>query len=538
MKTIQRSMFVCLTILITFIVATAANASWPAGGRLVNSLPQTGQINTASDGTGGIFMSWPGASSTTLQRVSAVGDLLLGPNGVTISPITSPTPCFSDNAGGVYVAGYSGSYVRLLRIGAAGNVGWTRDIAQTPGAKSGLHASPDGAGGALVAWSEVRNLPAPQDAASPYCQRVDANGNAMYAANGVRITYNSWIPPHGSSSVGLAVNVVGLCASGDGGAFVVSTYEDYFAGTDPTSVHFLPSTGTNPTDVTGTYNELRVVSDGAGGVYVALSTSSELRLKRYTPGVGFLWDIVLASFVSPSAITHAPAIALTSGGVLIAWGRDYDVYAQKVSSGGSAQWTAGGIPVCPVIGNQDGIVIGPDFHGGAHVFWSDARYGQRDLYHQHIDSNGVTLLGLDYGEPFTSNDDDDINAALYMDPAGYGIVAWTRAASNYALRFGSMATAVGPRALVTSLEQNIPNPFNPRTTIGFTLEKAGRASINVYAVNGTLVRTLLDERRDAGPNRVSWDGTDQSGKPVASGVYMYRLSSSGQTATRKMLLLK
>ena len=89
------------------------------------------------------------------------------------------------------------------------------------------------------------------------------------------------------------------------------------------------------------------------------------------------------------------------------------------------------------------------------------------------------------------------------------------------------------------LEQNIPNPFNPRTSILYRVRDDGGATLRIYAMNGSLVRTLADGGQRAGVfNRVEWDGTDDSGQRVASGVYFYRLESAGEVLTRKMVLLK
>jgi len=88
------------------------------------------------------------------------------------------------------------------------------------------------------------------------------------------------------------------------------------------------------------------------------------------------------------------------------------------------------------------------------------------------------------------------------------------------------------------LAQNHPNPFNPQTKVSFTLERAGLASLQVFDTRGRLVRTLVHEGLAAGQHEVDWRGDDQLGRPVASGVYFYRLESGDQRASRRMLLVK
>jgi hypothetical protein len=90
-----------------------------------------------------------------------------------------------------------------------------------------------------------------------------------------------------------------------------------------------------------------------------------------------------------------------------------------------------------------------------------------------------------------------------------------------------------------ALGQNSPNPFNPVTKVAFTVpEGAGRVTLTVHNLNGQVVRTLVDEELPAGPAFAVWDGTDSSGKNLASGIYFARLATDEENAFRKMTLLK
>ncbi len=102
---------------------------------------------------------------------------------------------------------------------------------------------------------------------------------------------------------------------------------------------------------------------------------------------------------------------------------------------------------------------------------------------------------------------------------------------------GTDATASRlPRAF--SLLQNIPNPFNPTTEIGYSIPKTTQVRIEVLNVLGQSVRTLVDEYKAAGDYSVLWDGRDNSQQSVASGIYLYRISAGEFTETRKMVLMK
>lgn len=91
---------------------------------------------------------------------------------------------------------------------------------------------------------------------------------------------------------------------------------------------------------------------------------------------------------------------------------------------------------------------------------------------------------------------------------------------------------------VLALDQNQPNPFNPSTTIKFDLPQRGRVDLKIYALDGSLVRTLVSEVLDPGRHDVAWQGRDDSGRAVASGTYFYRMVADGETLVRKMTLMK
>ncbi|MBI2501696.1 MAG: T9SS type A sorting domain-containing protein [Candidatus Latescibacteria bacterium] len=89
-----------------------------------------------------------------------------------------------------------------------------------------------------------------------------------------------------------------------------------------------------------------------------------------------------------------------------------------------------------------------------------------------------------------------------------------------------------------SLAQNFPNPFNSSTVIRFELPQSGEVELAVYNLAGQKVATLLEGRREAGAYTLRWDGKDDSGKELASGVYLYRLRAGEQVETRKLALLR
>jgi len=91
-----------------------------------------------------------------------------------------------------------------------------------------------------------------------------------------------------------------------------------------------------------------------------------------------------------------------------------------------------------------------------------------------------------------------------------------------------------------SLAQNKPNPFNPATTIGFTVPGSAPSpvTLRVYTVDGRLVRTLVSRNLDPGYHEVRWDGKSDAGTSLGTGVYFYRATIGAKSFARKMAILR
>jgi hypothetical protein len=110
-------------------------------------------------------------------------------------------------------------------------------------------------------------------------------------------------------------------------------------------------------------------------------------------------------------------------------------------------------------------------------------------------------------------------------------------------RLGAGVTAVEADASAGTpdsyaLSEAYPNPFNPETTIDFSVPTDGHVSINVFNTAGQLIATLVDNELTAGAYKSTWDAQDQAGQPVSSGVYFYRMQAGDFSATHSMTLLK
>ena len=88
------------------------------------------------------------------------------------------------------------------------------------------------------------------------------------------------------------------------------------------------------------------------------------------------------------------------------------------------------------------------------------------------------------------------------------------------------------------LASNYPNPFNPVTVIEYSIAGESHVNLSIYNVAGQLVRTLVDEKQKANEYRIKWDGRDNEGRRVSSGVYFYRIKTKNFSKTKKLVILR
>ncbi|NUQ40797.1 MAG: T9SS type A sorting domain-containing protein, partial [Calditrichaceae bacterium] len=137
-------------------------------------------------------------------------------------------------------------------------------------------------------------------------------------------------------------------------------------------------------------------------------------------------------------------------------------------------------------------------------------------------SGGGSPLRLDASDLFGATANDQ----MYFDD--YGI-------EEYIVGIGDDQPQIPAEF---SLQQNYPNPFNPSTVIKYALKENANVTLTIYNMLGQEVKTLVSAHQAAGIKEAAWDGTNNSGAQVASGIYIYRLEANDFVASRKMLLMK
>jgi len=209
------------------------------------------------------------------------------------------------------------------------------------------------------------------------------------------------------------------------------------------------------------------------------------------------------------------------------------------------------------------------------VTWEDYRGGESDIYAQHVTGplNAVAIVSFDASEAdgvvtLRSAFRSDLGVEVVNVYRGVGtddpLAIIDRAddvrgdrfeyvdrnvapGESYRYQIGivdadgeffSPVVTVSVGTIAAELSQNQPNPFNPTTTIRYVLPVREQVTLAIYDANGRLVRTLVNEVEGYGAHEVAWDGRDDGGVAMGSGVYFYRLRAGKRTESKKMVLLK
>jgi hypothetical protein len=168
------------------------------------------------------------------------------------------------------------------------------------------------------------------------------------------------------------------------------------------------------------------------------------------------------------------------------------------------------------------------------VYNSTNRYAA--IASEQMNPAGYAVRTMWFGFSMQYVRDDVIAAPIDRFEIAKNVFAWMQFPTNICCGQPPYTDAEIPSAY--RLAQNFPNPFNPVTTIRFDMKEKGLVTVKIYDVAGRLVRTLVDDMRDAASYSVDWDGRNNIGSDVASGVYFYKMETRGFGETKKMVLLR
>jgi len=376
-----------------------------------------------------------------------------------------------------------------------------------------------------------------------------------YYPNGDTVWVRRYNGPGNVNDYGSAISLDGLS-----NVYVTGKSYDTTGQDDYVTIKYAPNGDTlwlrrykGPGDSWDT--ALAMAVDSIGNAYVTgrsigSGTSTDYATIRYYPNGDTAW---VRRYNGPAnGSDYADAIALDDFSFVYVTGysdstETYQDYATiKYDSSGNQVWVrrydygVSGTDQAhdmAIDGSSSVYVTGVSGSGGA----AGLDYATIKYY-----SNGDTAWvmryngpgnGSDYAQAVAVDDSGNVYVTGYSTGSGTGddfcTIKYIQGASGVKDETGGRE-----RPSEFDLSQNYPNPFNPTTKIEFTLAKSGFVTLQIYDMLGRKVRTLVSEELSSGYKSVIWDGRNDDGKDVASGVYFYQLKVGDFSEPKKMLLLK
>lgn len=448
MKTALRKIFQAIPVYTTLGFFTIANfqhlaiAAWSSNSRentpVCTASGQQGSLQIISDGAGGAIITWEDARESHFdiysQRIDVHGNILWTKDGVPIcvAPENQNRPkVISDGAGGAIITWQdmrsgNGNYdIYAQRIDANGNPQWTTNgmpVCTEINAQNSPCIATDGAGGAIIIWQDFRT-----NYADLYAQRINKNGDLLWAKNGVLVCGTS-----GAQSAPIAVD------DGTGGAIVAwqdfrRSYADIFAQRIDGGGNVLwEKSGVAVCTAPGHESFQVIVGNGAEGIIVAwvdTRNGNNDVFAQQVDGNGVVqWSDNSIPVCTASGNQNYPTITSDgAGGVILAWwdmrSGEFNIYAQRIDLAGNVLWGKDGLGVCVESGIQNYVCITGDGTGGAIMVWDDNRSATFDVYAQRVDPKGLAKWNSN-GIAVSTASDTQCFPVLVGDGAGGAIIAW------------------------------------------------------------------------------------------------------------------
>ena len=524
------------------LVVGVATAQWLPGGNAVCDTSINGVIDPlpkiASDEEGGAYICWRdvrdslGGYGIYAQHVDSTGKMLWRVNGIPIVQANNNqefqriTP---DGKGGAYIAWedsrIQNTFVYVQRVDKQGNCLWQANgikAAETPGLFISIASSIQY--GIVLGWSTVSDA---------YVQRLNNMGNRMWGDSGVQLTNR----PENVSS-----NDVEIISGGVGGGIVawMEGGKAYAQRVDSSGRVCWIQNGILLSDPALSGGGIALCSDAKGGAIVNWNYSNSTGAAQRVNGDGrIIWQtggVQLDSSGTGGAKRNSPD---GKGGAFV--GKGLNIH--HIDSLGNKLWGSG-VPYFDTLGTTNSSQV-YDGIGGVYNFTQAFKNGEGFFIRaQWIDSTGKIQFGTK-GIKVTPN--LTIGSQMWpsatTDKKGRAIVCWEDYRSGYAAVYAGIIDTSERITLVRNetqllpqspfLEQNYPNPFNPTTRIGFIVHVAGFTSLKVYDILGRQVETLVNDIRQPGKYSMTFDSSK-----ISSGVYFYRFISNGFVETKKMIVQK
>lgn len=303
----------------------------------------------------------------------------------------------------------------------------------TSKAQDNIHAIPDTKAGMLLAWDDNRNNTT--NSTDIYAQRLRKNGFVKWATGGVVICGNTFTQK--SSAI----------TDSDNGSAIITwednrngDYDIYAQKIDSSGNVLWTTDGVAVCSKTKHQKNPKIVSDNAGGAIIVWEDSASFYFDVYAQKINNMgvtqWTSGgVAICTAPNAQANPKIDTDGAGGAIITWqdkrnNSDYDVYAQRINTSGSVQWTTNGIVVCNAVNVQNNPRIEPDGSGGAYISWVDKRSSTSfDIYAQRVNSAGTAMWASNGIVVCNASNNQSAHDMKYIGAGGLAIT-WKDLRSN------------------------------------------------------------------------------------------------------------
>lgn len=275
-------------------------------------------------------------------------------------------------------------------------------------------------------------------------------------------------------------------------------------------------------------------------------------LQVYVNGVTnsneLFWDYPIV--VSYHAEFHDPVLASCSNieitdGINIAWHQGDEVRMQKISYEGNRMWDQEGIVITNQNPNRSDMELAKLSDDKLMLLWTSNDNYTKTINLNLIDSDGSLLLGEDALTLASYNGYEQATVTSMLNN-NRAMVYWSQSLEGYSnllsaqlIDFSSVENEPNNTIpLAFNLEQNYPNPFNPQTNISFQVNHPSKVKIDIYNIKGQKVKSLINDNLQAGKHSLVWNGKDERGSEVASGIYFTKIKTAYGNKTIKMVLMK
>lgn len=537
-------------VLLALLAAWPASAQWP--GTPATNLPVCTAPgaqyfrNAVSDGAGGLIVAWSDERADTsdvyVQRVSAAGVPLWTAQGVRICGAyweQDEVTLVEDGRGGAYVAwrdnrrrGDADIYAQ--RVDADGSALWTADgvpVCTATGDQVLPTLVHEGVAGVIVVWEDRRVT------GEIYAQQLTEFGTRMWTATGVPLS--SAAPPRFgpvAATDGVGGAIVAWTQQGANGYDVVAQRiadtGEILWGAAGLAIGAGPGDQLAPAITAGALYRVFIAweDDAGSGSVIRVQGLDITGASHFVDPTGLAVGLPLREARRPAIVGDG------SGGAIVTWHETLvgaqDVRAQRVSASGLRQWVLGGEVVSAAPGVQQFPTLVSDGRGGALFAWEDLRSGAWDIYAQRLDEHGVARWGPN-GMAVSNAVSSQLGPRIVGTADTLGTVLWTDQRTGgtdlYAQRIPFAVTLDAPSPPLPGLALAAsPNPAGTQATLEFTLAEPVHVSLTLHDAAGRRVRALWNAAAVVGAHRVVWDGRDDAGRLLPPGLYLARLRAGAR----------